>query len=153
MSQSNAERDLAMVEMYACGDTLVAIGERFQLSRERVRQILSKKGAINSEAARVVRSELRANELSESVVKFLQDFGNALEELAASGAPRAEVESRFSLLFPNLSTAVVREGLSRAGILFDVDVKEFAFSESVIESAVWFVLARELSIEAQPIRL
>ncbi|MEU1887076.1 sigma factor-like helix-turn-helix DNA-binding protein [Micromonospora rifamycinica] len=65
MAQGQSERNLAMVEMYAGGETLSAIGEKFGVTRERVRQILAKRGAVTAEDARRVRREARADELSE----------------------------------------------------------------------------------------
>ncbi len=150
MAQGHSERNLAMVDMYAGGGTLSAIGEKFGVTRERVRQILAKQGAVTAEDARRVRREARADELFEAVRRFLDEYREVLTEMAASGVPRTEVEARFRLLIPAVPAAIVREGLSQAGILFDVDVQEFKFSEAVIESAVWFALARELDLAVAP---
>lgn len=41
---------------------------------------------------------------------------------------------------------MVRESINAANVLFDVSVLEFNFSLTVIESAVWYVLARSLRL-------
>jgi hypothetical protein len=151
MPQSNSERDLAIVEMYALGETSADIGNKLGISRQRVHQILGRIGAVTAEDARRVRSEVRATELSEAVSQFLREYGSVLKKLAALGIPRAEVESRFGLVLPALPAAIVREGLSKAGILFNVDVQEYTFSNSVIEGAVWFILSRELELDVDPV--
>lgn len=146
MASGNAERNLAMVELYATGETLAAIGDKFGVTRERVRQILGKQGAVTADDARRVRREARAAEMSDSVNTFLTEYGEVLAGLAGAGIPRAEVEARFSLLVPSVAPGLVREGLRRAGYLFNVDVQEFIFPKAVIEGAVWYALARELEL-------
>ncbi|MFE7075761.1 sigma factor-like helix-turn-helix DNA-binding protein [Streptomyces sp. NPDC057620] len=151
MTGSNKERNLAMVEAYAAGETLEQIGGRFSITRERVRQILKSMGAVTAEQARQVRAQGRAHELSEQVAAFLQDFRTTIEDLAAAGVARTEVEARFSLLLPQTPSTVVREAIGEAGVLFNVDVQEFAFSPAVIESAVWYALAREEGLTPDPV--
>ena len=49
---SREQRDAAMVERYADGETLEAIGQSFSITRERVRQIIAKVGGTNAEESR-----------------------------------------------------------------------------------------------------
>ena len=52
------------------------------------------------------------------------------------------------MLLPNIPTAVIRDSLTRAEVIFDVKIQEYTFPTAVIESAVWYVLARNLDLRA-----
>ncbi|MEU4462689.1 sigma factor-like helix-turn-helix DNA-binding protein [Streptomyces sp. NPDC024017] len=145
MSQrSNQVRDLEMCKRYAAGSTLQEIGELFGVSRERVRQIVSKgNAAVSASAARSARREARAEELTGQVSEFLAAHQKGIVNLAEGGASRSDVEARFALLYPEVASPVVRQAIAEAKVLFDVDVQEFAFSLTALEGAVWYALARE----------
>ncbi|MFB6520084.1 sigma factor-like helix-turn-helix DNA-binding protein [Streptomyces sp. NPDC056401] len=144
MRQSNDDRDLEMCKLYAAGRTLQQIGETFGVSRERVRQIVSTRSdAVSASEARSARREARAGELAGQVGEFLNVHREGIARLAERGVSRSEVEARYTLLFPEVPVAVVREAIAEAKVLFDVDVQEFAFSVTAIEGAVWYALARE----------
>jgi hypothetical protein len=143
----NEARNAAMVEQYAAGATLEQIGRQFGVTRERVRQIVKKSGATTALEARQIRREVRASDLAANVQSFLDQHRAAITELAGSGTSRAEVEARFSLLFPEIPPSLVREALSKAAVLFDVDSQDVNFSDAVIEAGVWFALARDLDLD------
>ena len=142
------DRDLAMRELYLAGQTLSEIGERYGLTRQRVQQILQKVGGVTALQARSARQQARDKRLTAQVEAFLTEYGNTIEVLAASGCSRTDLEARFSLLRPAIPSAVVREGVAAADVLFDIVVQELIFSTAVIESAVWYVLARSLNLAA-----
>ena len=150
MTGTKHDRDALIVERYAAGATLAHIGAEHSISRERVRQILVQQGAVTAEDARRVRREGRAAELSADVDRFLVEYRDVLEEMAVAGIPRTDVEARFSLLLPEIPQVVVRESADQAGLLFNVDVQEFIFTEAVIECAVWFALARDAGLAPAP---
>lgn len=150
MSVTPHDRNASMVERYANGATMAEIGVEHGITSERVRQILRRQGAVTSEDARRVRREARAAELSADIDRFLSEYRGIVEEMAAAGVPRAEVEARFALLLPDVPPVVVREGVDQAGLLFNVDFQEFAFTDAVIECAVWFALARDVSLVPDP---
>ncbi|MBO1336325.1 sigma factor-like helix-turn-helix DNA-binding protein [Streptomyces sp. VRA16 Mangrove soil] len=147
------ERNQAMADLYEQGRTLQEIGEQFGVTRERVRQILVHLGtAVTAVEARGARREARAEELSVQVKEFLEVHRAAIVAMSEGGAKRSDVEARYALLFPEIPAAVVREAVTEAGVLFDVDVQEFAFAQCAIEAAVWYVLARDLGLAADRAR-
>lgn len=57
-----SERDAAILEQYADGETLEEIGARFAITRERVRQIVVKHGGADAAEARRKRAETRSSD-------------------------------------------------------------------------------------------
>jgi len=150
MMGTRRDRDALIVERYATGATLAQIGSEHGISRERVRQILVSQGAVTAEDARRVRRESHAADMSADMDQFFGEYRDVLEEMAAAGIPRTEVEARFALLLPHISPVVVRGSVDQAGLLFNVDVQEFTFTDVVIECAVWFALARDAGLAPAP---
>ncbi len=149
MGRSNEVRDLEMCKMYAAGHTLQEIGDQYGVTRERARQIISRRSdAVSASTARNARREARAEELTSQVGEFLAAHQEGIVKLAGEGVSRSDVESRFALLYPEVSAAVVREAIAEAKVLFDADVQEFAFSLMAIQGAVWYALARERGLDA-----
>ncbi|MER6572547.1 sigma factor-like helix-turn-helix DNA-binding protein [Streptomyces sp. NPDC001093] len=149
MGRSNEARDMEMCKMYAAGRTLQEIGDQYGVTRERARQIISRRSdAVSASTARNARREARAEELTSQVGEFLAAHQVGIVKLAEEGVSRSDVEARFALLYPEVPAAVVREAIAEAKVLFDVDVQEFAFSLTAIEGAVWYALARERGLGA-----
>jgi hypothetical protein len=90
--------------MFKDGWTLQRIGERFGVSRERVRQILRKRGVAVATGGAKVRSQKRARELREAVLarrvwRVHQAWGLNLEqydEIAAKYGKATELRSPFT---------------------------------------------------------
>jgi DNA-binding CsgD family transcriptional regulator len=59
-------RNREMVDLRTSGKSLGEIGEKFGLTRERVRQILSKTGAPSSQEVKALRESIRADKLQET---------------------------------------------------------------------------------------
>ena len=140
--RSTAERDSEIVRLYGEGVPGTELAERFGVTRQRIDQILKARGAIGAAEARSVRSERRAQELEAAVGGFVERHGESLRSLAAAGATRVEVESKFAYLVPEVPADVVREAVKASGVLFNVNREEYNFGQSVIEAGIWYVLAR-----------
>lgn len=145
MSAPEAEAT-AMQELYLAGNTMDEIGKLYGTTRQRVRRILGQIDSFTTLQGRLARREARDEELGAQVEAFLVEYRHTIEALAVCGSSRADVEERFALLLPAIPPAVVRESIDAAHVVFDVAVQEFNFSLAVIESAVWFVYARNLGL-------
>ena len=64
---------------------------------------------------------------------------------------RSEVEERFKVLVPSVSSAVVRDGIDSLGVLFNVDVQDLNFSDTVVAEALWFTAGLEMQLEPAPL--
>ncbi|MET8518474.1 hypothetical protein [Nocardioides sp. NPDC004968] len=118
------------------------MAERYGLTRQRIDQILKARGAIGAAQARAVRAEHRTAKFEAAVQEFGEQHGGSLRSLAAAGATRVEVESKFAYLEPDVPADVVREAVKASGVLFDVNREEYNFGQSVIEAGIWYILAR-----------
>jgi len=151
VTKDQQARNAEMCALYAAGETLEQIGSRYELTRERVRQILKQTGGASADDARERRREIRSDLLGEAVSDFLGDFGETVRVLAASGRSRSEVEERFKVLVPSVSSAVVRDGIDSLGVVFNVDVQDLNFSDTVVAEALWFTAGREMQLEPAPL--
>ena len=123
------------------------LAAQFGISRQRIHQIIRRLGGADADTARAVRREVREEQQRALVQAFLEQYQDIIVDLAASGSARADIEARFALLLPHTSTAVIRDSLTRAEVIFDVNIQEYAFPATAIESAVWYALARSLKYQ------
>lgn len=123
------------------------MAERYGVTRQRIDQILKARGAIGAPQARAVRNERRTQEFEAAVREFVERHGESLRALAAAGATRVEVESKFAYLLPEVPADVVREAIRASGVLFNVNRAEYNFGQSVVEAGIWYVLARTHGLE------
>jgi Sigma-70, region 4 len=144
-------RNTEMSALYAAGETLEQIGGRYNVTRERVRQILKQTGGTSVADARERRREIRSDLLDEAVTDFLGEFGETVRQLAERGCSRSEVEERFKVLIPSVSSTVVRDSIDSLGVLFNVDVQELNFSDTVVAEALWFTVGRDMHLEPAPL--
>ena len=100
--RATAERDNAIVRLYGEGVPGTELAERYGVTRQRIDQILKARGAIGAAEARSVRSERRTQDFQVYVANFVERHGESLRSLAAAGATRVEVESKFAYLVPEV---------------------------------------------------
>jgi hypothetical protein len=143
-----ASRDQQIVILYAGGVPMSELASKYGLSRQRTRQIIRRLGGVEAEAARAVRRGLRSEQHRAQVQAFLDQFHGVIVDLASSGSTRTDIEGRFSLLLPDVQAAVIQDSLTRADVIFDVNVQEYVFPTAAIEAAVWYVLACDLNLKA-----
>lgn len=141
------ERNRTIVRLYGEGVSGTELSERYDLTRQRIDQILKANGAIEAVAARTVRSARRAQRFDTSVSDLVGEYGETLRTLADAGATRAEVESKFAYLTPGISDALLRAAITSSGAVFNVNREEYNFNQTVIEAGIWFMIARENELE------
>jgi hypothetical protein len=119
---------------------------RFGVSRQRIHQIIRRLGGTDADTARALRRDVRDEQHGASVKAFLDHYQDIIADLAASGLARADIEDRFALLLPETPPAVIRDGLARAEVIFNVNIQDYAFPTAAIEAAVWYAIARNLRL-------
>lgn len=134
--------------LYASGATMSELAAQFDLSRQRIHQIIRRLGGADAATARDKRREVRDDELSALVKSFLDQYQDMIVDLAASGLARADIEGRFGLLLPNIPSVVIRDGLAKANVIFDVNIQDYTFPTAAIEAAIWYSIARNLELQA-----
>lgn len=87
-----------MVARYADGETLDAIGQSFGLTRERVRQIITKVGGTNAEESRRKRMATRETDVKSANETFLAEYGDLSHQMAKKGITRQEAIHKLQAL-------------------------------------------------------
>lgn len=134
----NNERDQEILALRSEGFRLEEIGERFGLTRERVRQIVKDGGGVTALEARTVRAEVGANQLKTEAAAVLARFGSAIRTMAAAGATRDDVEVVFGVVCPEIDRQALLEAINAANVHFNVVVLDVHFSVAAIEAAAWY---------------
>ena len=135
--------------MRADGMRLEEIGRHFELSRERVRQIVDKCGGPSAAEVNTARRLAGEQQRADEVGTFVAAYSEPIKRLAAAGATRWEVEQSIQLLCPELSTSLVGAGLDRIDVLFNVAVMETNYSAAVIDAAVWYALGVQHGVSGE----
>lgn len=138
-----------MVKRYAEGETLHEIGERFGVSRERVRQITVKHGA-DAESARAARVAVKNAERGAEETAFLATYEDTARILAERGLTRSDVVSRLVTLYPHLDPDFADETLRASTIVFDQDNQESLFTSASLKAGIWFLVGSELGLKPDP---
>src|SRR6476661_7006027 len=97
---SREQRDAAMVERYADGETLDAIGQSFGITRERVRQIIAKVGGTNAEESRKNRIAAREAARKAASETFMVQYGDLARQMAKGGVTRPDAVLKLQALYP-----------------------------------------------------
>ncbi len=124
------------------------LAAQFGVSRQRIHQIIRRLGGADADTARAVRQELRDEQQNDLVRAFLDQYQVLIADLAASGLARADIEGRFALLLPDIPSVIIRDGLTKTEVIFDVNKQEYAFPTAAIEAAVWYAIACNLDLSA-----
>ena len=102
------------------------LATQFSISRRRISQIIRGLGGPDADTARAVRRELRDEQQSDLVKAFLDQYQVLIADLAASGLARADIESKFALLLPDTPLAIIRDGLIKAEVIFEVNKRSYS---------------------------
>ncbi|WP_364308193.1 sigma factor-like helix-turn-helix DNA-binding protein [Paenarthrobacter nitroguajacolicus] len=143
---SREERDAAMVERYADGETLDAIGQSFGVTRERVRQIIAKVGGTSAEESR--KSRLVSREAAASAARnaFMAEYGDLARQMAKRGVTRPEAIDKLKALFPMMDAELAEDALRTSSIVFDKSQMDDIFSKEVLAAGVWYLLGSDLGL-------
>lgn len=145
--QPPAQRNAQMVARYIEGETLESIGQDYGVTRERVRQIVTKVGG--QPGCRVQRLEARQAEAKAAAEEFMARYGNIAREAAAKGATRAETVARLGMLFPDLDTDLAEATLRDSDLRFNKNFQA-TFSRAVLEAGLYYLVGAELGIAPDP---
>jgi hypothetical protein len=137
-------RAAEMLKLRQAGRTLSEIGDLYGVTGARVLQILQRAGSDNGTR---VRRRVQAEDLPAAAESFADAYRGVIEALVVSGVTRSEVVERFRLFMPETDLAVIAQGITASGAIFDADDRAFSFSPAVIAGAVWYVLAVSLNLD------
>lgn len=143
---SREQRDAAMVERYADGETLDAIGQSFGITRERVRQIIAKVGGTNAEESRKKRTADREALVQDSYRAFLTSYGELARNMARRGCTRVDAINRLESLYPGINRELAEEALRSSDIVFDSSQTDDIFSKEAVAAGIWYLLGSDLGL-------
>ncbi|MDQ0076807.1 sigma factor-like helix-turn-helix DNA-binding protein [Arthrobacter oryzae] len=143
---SREQRDAAMVERYADGETLDAIGQSFGITRERVRQIIAKVGGTNAEESRKNRMAAREAATRAAHEAFLAEYGDLAHEMAKRGVTRPDAVLKLQALYPAIDVDLAEEALKGSPILFSKAQVDDIFSQEALAAGIWFLLGSDRSL-------
>lgn len=146
----NLGRDDAIAAQYRAGQTMQSIADDIGLSKGRVQQILASRGEVEASEARAARAQMRLEAGSAKASAFWSEHSASILALAADGASKQDIVDRFSLLYPRVPEETVRYALDNSGISFSRKKDPHHFSDSVIESGVWYICGLSLGLSPDP---
>jgi hypothetical protein len=133
-----------MIKLRQAGRTLNEIGDLYGITGARVLQILQQAG--RNGGTRVRRQPL-AGDLAAAVESFVEQHRGTIRALADSGETRSGMVERFRLLMPETDLAVIAQGITASGAIFDADDRFVNFSPAAIAGAVWYALALSMDLD------
>ncbi|MGN7198597.1 homing endonuclease associated repeat-containing protein [Arthrobacter sp. SAFR-044] len=143
---SREQRDAAMVERYADGETLDAIGQSFGITRERVRQIIAKVGGTNAEESRKKRAADREAAVQDSHSAFLSSYEGLARQMARRGCTRVDAINRLEALHPGIDRELAEDALKSSDIVFDYSQTDDIFSKETVAAGIWYLLGSDLGL-------
>lgn len=143
---SREQRDAAMVERYADGETLDAIGQSFSITRERVRQIIAKVGGTNAEESRKNRIAAREAAVQATHDAFLTEYGDLARQMARRGVTRPDSVLKLQALYPAIDVDLAEEALKGSAILFSKAQIDDIFSKEALAAGIWFLLGSDRNL-------
>ncbi|MDQ0617349.1 sigma factor-like helix-turn-helix DNA-binding protein [Arthrobacter globiformis] len=143
---SREQREAAMVERYADGETLDTIGQSFGITRERVRQIIAKVGGTNAEESRKKRIAAREAATRAAHEAFLTEYGDMARHMAKRGVTRPDAVLKLQALYPGIDVDLAEEALKGSNIVFSKAQADDIFSKEALAAAIWFLLGSDRSL-------
>lgn len=147
---SREQRDTAMVERYADGETLDAIGQSFSVTRERVRQIIAKVGGASAEESRQKRMTARESAAKAASEAFLTEYGEVSRQMARKGVARPDVILKLQALYPAVDVDLAEDALRESSIVFDKVQVDDIFSKEAVAAGIWYLLGADLGLSPDP---
>lgn len=146
----NSDRNSRIVASYVDGDTLEVIGQKENLTRERVRQIIKQLGQTNADEARAARATRNKIQRSQDVHKALMDLGSTPSELADAGLSREQAVEHISVSLPSIEPDIIDQALVASGAIFGRAQADPSISDNLVKAALLYALgvANELPMIA-----
>ena len=137
---SSQIRDTEIHRMWAEESaTLEQIGQRFNLSRERVRQILIVRGAATSSEIRQNRQRKIQQNDEDEVAMILATSSSVIEAAARRAKTRKEVVASIARMHPEAKAGNIEKAISASGVKFIARrVLDKRFSDLALQAALYF---------------
>lgn len=149
-ASKNDQRNAILIERYAAGETLDAIGQSFGITRERVRQIIVKAGGTNAEESRQKRMANKELVVRAANLAFLAEYGELARRLARKGDSRPDAILKLQALYPEIDVDLAEAVLRDSNIVFDKIQIDDIFSKEAVAAGVWYLLGAELRLAPDP---
>jgi hypothetical protein len=143
------QRNAIWVQRYIDGETLEAIGSDYGVTRERVRQIVTKIGGSLAQDSRQKRLEARQAQAQATADAFMAQYGDAARRIAVQGCTKAQTIARLKFVFPAMDEELADDVLRTANIVFNHESQNI-FSDAVIKAGVYYLVGVELGLAPDP---
>lgn len=132
------------------GWTYEAIGRRYGLTRERVRQLLQRADAIDHERTRALRLEKRAKAIQAAQAEFDRRQGPSIRALLLEDVAPGEIAQRLSVLGRPVTEEQVREFTDRHRLPTPT-AQAALFTDPVLRIAVLAAAAATAGLQPDPV--
>lgn len=122
--------------------TLEEIGERFDISRERVRQLLVEMNGKQPEDVRKARAAKKKLMAAADAHDLLHQARAVIEQLHAQGYTKQECLVGVNALYPGHSRDTIELALKESGIVFSKAKVAPQFGDELLKAAVYFVVGK-----------
>ncbi|QTG82576.1 sigma factor-like helix-turn-helix DNA-binding protein [Arthrobacter crystallopoietes] len=146
---TQAQRNAIWVRRYIDGETLEAIGSDYGVTRERVRQIVTKIGGSLAQESRQKRLDARQALARAAAEAFMGKYGESARRIAAQGCTKPQTLARLKFVFPAMDEELADSVLRTAGIVFNHQAQN-VFSDAVIKAGVYYLVGAELGLAPDP---
>lgn len=122
--------------------TLEEIGERFGLTRERVRQLLVQLGGKDPRLVRKARAAKKKLLAAADAHDLLSQARSVIEQFHAQGYTKQECAVAVKALFPGHPQEIVELALKETGLVFSIGKVSPQFGDELLKAAVYFVVGK-----------
>jgi hypothetical protein len=117
------------------GWTYDRIAREYGITRERVRQVLKKRGAADVAASKKVRRDKKATEIASKMARFDASIGPDIRRLLRAGVPAAEAAARLQAIGTHVTEEDIRSYAARHHLGVPYPAAE-RFSSPIVRLAV-----------------
>ena len=148
MKNNIKERDENILKLRKKGLTLEEIGRKFNLTRERVRQIIESNGGPTSDESRKARLENIKKERSNKINKLVDEVKDSVLQLVDENISRSELEFLLRAFYPGIDAEVYEGALKKISPIFSRKISDQRFTDETLVNGYLLLhgISREISI-------